>query len=124
MRDYLRPRLTPPPLPPVVPVPDQLKQHYAGYYQNISPMMQWSQGINRWLNARTLTVASNGLSVSLHGFYKHRVLPVTERLYRDENASLATVALLPDSDGHTEFNAGWKPSNEFRPWNTGRNSLA
>jgi CubicO group peptidase (beta-lactamase class C family) len=101
VRDYLRPRLTPPPLPPVVPVPDQLKQHYAGYYQNISPMMQWSQGINRWLNARTLTVTSNGLSVSFHGFYKHRVLPVTERLYRDEDASLATIALLPDTDGHT-----------------------
>jgi hypothetical protein len=82
-------------------VPDQLKQHYAGYYQNISPVMQWSQGINRWLNARTLSVTSNGLSVSFHGFYKHRVLPVTERLYRDENASLSTIALLPDTDGHT-----------------------
>ena len=101
VRDYLRPRLTPPPLPPVVPVPDHLKQHYAGYYQNITPEMQWSQGINRWLNARTLTVTSNGLSVSFHGFYKHRVLPVMERLYRDENASLATIALLPDTDGHT-----------------------
>jgi len=101
VRDYLRPRLTPPPLPPVVPVPGQLKQHYAGYYQNISPMMQWSQGINRWLNSRTLTVTSNGLSVSFHGFGKHRVLPVTERLYRDEHASLASLALLPDRDGHT-----------------------
>jgi hypothetical protein len=101
VRDYLRLRVAPPPLPPVVPVPNQLKQHYAGYYQNISPMMQWSQGINRWLDARTLTVTSNGLLVSFHGFYKHRVLPVTERLYRNEDASLATLALLPDTDGHT-----------------------
>ncbi|HVM46598.1 MAG TPA: serine hydrolase domain-containing protein [Candidatus Acidoferrum sp.] len=101
VRDYLQLRLTPPPLPPVVPVPDQLKQHYAGYYQDISPMMQWSQGINRWLNSRTLTVTSNGLAVSFHGFSKHRVLPVTERLYRNEDASLSTLALLPDADGHT-----------------------
>ena len=101
VRDYLRPRLTAPPLPPVVAVPDQLKRHYAGYYQSISPLMQWSQGINRWLDARTLTVTSNGLSVSFHGFYKHRVLPVTERLYRNEDASLATLALLPDAAGRT-----------------------
>ena len=36
IREYLRPKLTAPPLPPVVPVPDQLKRHYAGYYQYIS----------------------------------------------------------------------------------------
>ena len=99
VREYLRPKLTAPPLPPVVPVPDQLKQHYAGHYQCISPDAQWSQGINRWLNARTLTVTTNGFFVSFHGFHKHRMLPVTERLYRDEDGSLATVALLPDTDG-------------------------
>jgi CubicO group peptidase (beta-lactamase class C family) len=101
VHDYLQPRLIPPPLPPVVPVPDQLKQHYAGYYQSISPPFDWSQGINRWLNSRTLTVTSNGLSVSFHGFHKHPLLPVTERLYRDEKASLPTIALLPNADGHT-----------------------
>jgi CubicO group peptidase (beta-lactamase class C family) len=101
VREYLRPKLTAPPLPPVVPVPDQLKQHYAGHYQNISPFMQWSQGINRWLNARTLTVTSNGFFFSFHGFGKHRVVPVTERLYRGEDESLAAIALLPDADGHT-----------------------
>jgi hypothetical protein len=43
VRDYLRPQLIPPPMPPVVPVCDQLKQHYARYYQNISPVMtSWS----------------------------------------------------------------------------------
>ena len=101
VREYLRPKLTAPPLPPVVPVRDQFKQHYAGHYQCISPTAQWSQGINRWLNARTLTITTNGFFVSFHGFNKHRVLPVTERLFRDENATLATVALLPDTNGHT-----------------------
>ncbi len=100
IREYLRPKLTAPPLPPVVPVPDQLKRHYAGYYQYISSAVQWSQGISRWLNARTLTVTTNGFVVSFHGFRQHRVLPVTERLYRDEDGSLATIALLPDTDGH------------------------
>ena len=101
VREYLRPKLTAPPLPPVVPVPDPLKQHYAGHYQCISPDAQWSQGINRWLNARTLTVTTNGFFISFHGFHKHRVLPMTERLYRDEDLSLATVALLPETDGRT-----------------------
>ncbi|SPE56860.1 putative TonB-dependent receptor [Verrucomicrobia bacterium] len=101
VRDYLRPKLTPPPLPAVVPVPKQFQQHYAGHYQCISPGLQWTQGISRWLDARTLSVTTNGLLVSFHGFSKHRVVPVTERLYRNEDASLATVALLPDTDGHT-----------------------
>ena len=101
VREYLRPKLTAPPLPPVVPVPDPLKQHYAGHYQCISPDAQWSQGINRWHNARTLTVTTNGFFISFHGFHKHRVLPMTERLYRDEDLSLATVALLPETDGRT-----------------------
>jgi hypothetical protein len=106
VREYLRPKLTAPPLPPVVPVPDQLKQHYAGHYQCISPAAQWSHGINRWLNARTLTVTTNGFFVSFHGFYKHRVLPVTERLFRNEDESLALIALLPDTDGHTLIQCG------------------
>jgi len=101
VREYLRPKLTAPPLPPTVPVPDQLKQHYAGHYQCISPTAQWSQGINRWLNARTLTVTTNGFLVSLHGVHQHRVLAVTDRLYRGADESLAEIALLPNPDGHT-----------------------
>jgi len=101
IREYLRPKLTAPSLPPVVPVPDELKQHYTGHYQSISPDAQWSQGINRWLNARTLTLTSNGFLFSFHGFHKHRMLPVTERLYRGEDESLAAIALLPDTDGKT-----------------------
>jgi len=101
IREYLRPKLTAPSLPPVVPVPGELKQHYAGHYQSISPDAQWSQGINRWLNARTLTLTTNGFLFSFHGFNRHRMLPVTERLYRGEDESLAAIALLPDTDGKT-----------------------
>lgn len=101
VREYLQSKLTAPPLPPVVPVPEQVKQHYAGYYQCISPAAQFTQGIERWLNARTLTVTTNGLRISFHGFYGRRLLPVTERLYRREDESLATVALLPDMGGRT-----------------------
>jgi len=101
VRDYLRPGLTPPPVPPVAPVSEHLKQHYAGHYQFISPALQEFYGLERLLNARTVTVTTNGLSVSFPGFYKHRTVPVTERLYRGEDASLATIALLPDTDGHT-----------------------
>ena len=101
IREYLRPKLTASPLPPVVPVPAEFKRHYAGHYQCISPVMQWSQGIVRWLGDRTLTVTTNGFFISIHGFRQHRVLPVTERLYRGEDESLPAIALLPDTDGHT-----------------------
>jgi hypothetical protein len=106
IRDYLLNGLTPPPLPPVVPMPEPLKQHYAGYYQCITPTLQWSQGIYRWLNARTLSVTTNGLLISFHGLYKRRLVPVTERLLREEDESLASVALLPDNDGHTLIQCG------------------
>jgi hypothetical protein len=58
------------------------------------------------VNARTLTVATGGLFISFHGLYNHRVLPVTERLYRDENGSLPTLALLPDTEGHVRIECG------------------
>ena len=101
--DYLQARLTPPKLPPVATVSDQFLRHYAGHYQNISPSLQEFYGLNRLFSSRTLTVASNGLFISWFGFHKHRVVPVTERLYRNEDWPLATVALLPDSDGHTRI---------------------
>jgi hypothetical protein len=54
------------------------------------------------LGIRTLTVTTNGFLVS-HARNKLRFVPVTERLYRDEDTSLATLALLPDTDGHTRI---------------------
>ncbi len=106
VREYLRPKLTPPPLPPVVAVSEQFKQHYAGHYQCISPAAQWTQGINRWLNARTLTVTTKGMRISFHGIHSRRLLPVTERLYRNEDESVVTLALLPDTDGHIRIQRG------------------
>lgn len=106
IRQYLESHLTPPTLPPTAAVPEQLLRHYAGYYQFISPSAEWARGFNRWLDERTLTPATNGLFISFHGFKKHRLLPVTERLYRDEDASLATVALLPDTNGRILIQCG------------------
>jgi CubicO group peptidase (beta-lactamase class C family) len=98
--DYLRPKWTPPALPPVAPVSGQFLQHYAGHYQCVSPEMQWAQGLYRLLDTRTLSITTNGLYISPRGNPTHHLVPVTERLYRDEEASVATIALLPD-DGHT-----------------------
>lgn len=107
VRDYLISRLKPPPLPPVATVSKPFLRHYAGYYENISPTIQWSQGINRWLNTRTLTATTNGFVVSFHGFFEHRMVPVRERLYRKEDASLATLALLSDTDGYIRIQRGF-----------------
>lgn len=106
LRDYLCARLTAPQPPPVATVSEQFLQHYAGHYQFISPIWQEFYGLDRLFNTRTLTATTNGFFVSFNGFYKHRVVPVTERLYRDEDASLATVALLPDSNGDIRYQNG------------------
>lgn len=124
LRDYLRAGLTPPKRPPVATVPQQFLQHYAGHYQSISPSLQEFYGLQRLVNGRTLTVTTNGFFVSFHGLYEHRVLSVTERLYRDEDASLATVALLPDTDGHIRIQCGMEtferiPSLEYWAQMTG-----
>jgi hypothetical protein len=44
VRQYLTRDLVPPALPPVAMVSSELKQHYEGYYQAISPREQWLHG--------------------------------------------------------------------------------
>lgn len=115
IREYLRPRLSAPPLPPVVPVSDELKQHYAGYYRYISTSVEWAQGFHQVLSGRVLTVTTNGLLINSIAWHKHLMVPVTDRLYRDVDTSLPTLALLPDQDGHTLIQSSMEMTFERIP---------
>jgi len=99
IRTYLVRDLTPPLLPPPVSVPAELQRHYGGHYQIISPSEQWLYAFDRLAGIKKLTFTSDALSASTYGFGREKWMPVSPRLYRKENQSAATLALLPDEDG-------------------------
>jgi CubicO group peptidase (beta-lactamase class C family) len=107
VRQYVTRGLTPPPLPALVAVPDQVQQHFTGYFQGISPRSQLMYGLERLLDIRQLSVTNNGLSTSVYGFHREQLVPVSARLFRRKDQSIATVALLPDAKGEVLIQFGW-----------------
>jgi hypothetical protein len=99
IRTYLVRDLTPPLLPPPVSVPTELQHRYGGYYQIISPSVQSRYAFDRLVGIKKLTLTPDALSASTYGFGREKWMPVSPRVYRKENQSAATLALLPDEDG-------------------------
>src|SRR5207247_3343381 len=99
--------------------PTELQRHYAGYYEGTSPRNQWLNGFARLLNVRKLTFATNELSTTTYGLGRERWVPVSERLFRKADQSVATFALLPDTDGETMIQCRWgtlKKVSALRVW--------
>lgn len=119
LRQYLTNGLVAPLLPPLATVPAQLREHYHGYYQIISPSEQWFYGFERLINVKKLTLTTNGLSTSTYGLMKKQWVPLSDRLFRLEDQSLAQVALLPDADGEILIQYGlitFKKISAVRFW--------
>lgn len=123
VRHYIIRDLTPPALPPVASVPAELQQHYAGYYQGISPRVQLFYPLERLLDIRRLAFTTNGLSITIYDLYREKYhaqwVPMTERLLRGEQQSAPRLALLPDADGETLIQFGWgtfKKVSALRVW--------
>ena len=117
IRQYMTNSLAPPALPPIAAVPSALKQHYQGYYQIISPQMQWSYGFLHLLSVKKLTFTTNGLLTSIYGFVdKNHWVPLSERLFRHTTEALAQVALLPDADGKVLMQYGFIIFEKIPPW--------
>ena len=111
--------LAAPALPPVVPLAPGLRQHYQGYYQFISPTAQWAYGFERLITVKKLTFDASGLSTGTYGWQRNRWVPMSGRLFRHENESIAMVALLPDADGETLIQCGFdtfKKVSALRVW--------
>jgi CubicO group peptidase (beta-lactamase class C family) len=117
IRQYMTNSLAPPALPPIAAVPAGLKQRYQGFYQIISPQMQWSCGFEHLLSVKKLTFTTSGLSTSTYGLvYKDEWVPLSERLFRHANESVAQVALLPDADGKILMQYGFTIFERVPTW--------
>jgi hypothetical protein len=114
VRHYIIRGLTPPALPPVAFVPAEVQRHYEGYYQEISPRMQLAYGLDRLLNMGWVGFTTNRVSVI--GLRWAQLVPVTDRLFREKDQSLATLALLPDNDGKTLIQYGWWTFKKVSGW--------
>ena len=99
IRRYVVQGLTAPALPPAAPVPAELQRRYRGYYQFISPRQQWLYPFYRLLFIQKLNFTTEGLSTVSGRLLRERWVPVSERLFRREQESQASLALLPGADG-------------------------
>ena len=116
VRAYLTNGLAPPALPPVAPVPPGLKEHYQGYYQFISPNAQWCYGFLRLMNVKQLTFSATGLSTSTYGLMRESWVPLSGRLFRRANETMAGVALLPDAGGEKLIQYGTNTFQKISAW--------
>jgi CubicO group peptidase (beta-lactamase class C family) len=119
VRRYVIRDLTPPALPSAASAPAELQQHYRGYYQGVSPRMQWFYGFERLMKIKKLSFAADGLSTTTYGLHQERWVPMSERLFRKEDQSVATLALLPDADGEILIQSDWgifKKVSALRVW--------
>jgi hypothetical protein len=117
IRHYMTNSLVPPALPPIAAVPAALEPLYQGYYQMISPQMQWSSGFEHLLSVTKLTFTTDGLSTSSYGLVlKKQWVPLSERLFRQANESVAQVALLPDAEGKIRMQYGWTIFEKVPAW--------
>jgi CubicO group peptidase (beta-lactamase class C family) len=119
VRHYVIRDLIPPALPPEASVPPELQRHYSGYYQGISPRVQMFYPLERLINITRLVFTAKRLSITTFDLHHEQWVPMTERLFRREYQSAATLALLPDADGETLIQAGsgtFKQISASRVW--------
>jgi CubicO group peptidase (beta-lactamase class C family) len=116
VRQYLTNGLVAPTLPPLAMIPAELREHYQGYYQIISPPQQWSYGFERVVNVKKFTFTANGLSVGTYGLRSKQWVPMSGRLFRKDDEPLADVALLPDADGKTLVQYGLVTFKKIPAW--------
>jgi hypothetical protein len=119
VRHYVIRDLTPPALPAAGSIPAELQQRYAGYYEAINPRIQQLYAFQRLGNVTKLSFSGTGLSTSTYGIHREQWVPMSDRLFRRSNQSIATIALLPDADGETLIQFGWgtfKKVSAVRAW--------
>jgi hypothetical protein len=78
-----------------------VREHYGGYYQVITPRQQRWYLIERLIAVKKLSFTTNALTATTYGLHREHWVAMSDRLFRRDNDSLATVALLPDADGES-----------------------
>jgi CubicO group peptidase (beta-lactamase class C family) len=115
VRHYVIRGLKPPAVPHTAAVPVALRLHYGGYYEAISPRSQWLYGFERLIHVERLAFTGDRLSTSFSGPGPQRWVPISDRLFRKEDQSVATLALLPDVDGEILIQTGWTTFKKVSP---------
>src|SRR6202034_2644638 len=81
VRQYVIRGLKPPAMPHAAAVPIEVRQHYGGYYEAISPRTQWLYGFERLIHIERLAFTGDRLSTSIScGPGPQRWVPVADRL--------------------------------------------
>jgi CubicO group peptidase (beta-lactamase class C family) len=116
VRHYIIRDLPRPALPPTALVPEDLQHHYAGYYQGISPRIQLLYAFTRLINVKQFHFTADKLSATTYGIHREEWVPMSERLFRKKDQSIATVALLPDADGEMLIQFRWETFTKVSAW--------
>jgi hypothetical protein len=95
LANFITRGLQKPPLPPAPSVATTTMNPFVGYFAPISPRHEILRPIERMV-IFNVWFENNGLITSLLG-KRVRLVPVTDKLFRNEDDPVATVALISDS---------------------------
>jgi CubicO group peptidase (beta-lactamase class C family) len=96
---YLTRELQPPKPPESVPVPDDLAERFAGWYQPDSPRTEMLRWLEQLLGVARVGVREDTLTFDPLLGEADTFMTVTERLYRHEKSPVPGLALMEDPDG-------------------------
>jgi CubicO group peptidase (beta-lactamase class C family) len=119
VRDYLTQDQPQPQPPPVVPI-SQLARDRAGWYRPDNPRVEKVRFLERILGLVRVTATDSGLILRpLVGDARHFV-PVSDRLFRQPSAPVATLALIDDPHNGRDDAVEWMgyllPVSLHRAW--------
>jgi CubicO group peptidase (beta-lactamase class C family) len=97
VRDYLTQDQMPPEPPPMAPV-SPLARERAGWYRPDNPRVAKLRFVERVLGLIRVTATDSGLVIKPLLEEAHHVVPVSDRLFRQPSAPVATLALIDDPD--------------------------
>jgi len=96
---YLTRELQPPQAPESVPVPDDLAERFAGWYQPDSPRTEGLRWLEQLLGVARVTVRNDTLTLDPLLGEADSFVAVGERLFRHAKSPVAGLALMEDPDG-------------------------
>jgi len=97
VRDYLTQDEPAPEPPPVAPV-SQLARDRAGWYRPDNPRVAKFRFVERVLGLVRVTATDSGLTMKPLFDDAHQFVPVSDRLFRQPSAPVATLALIDDPE--------------------------
>jgi CubicO group peptidase (beta-lactamase class C family) len=97
VRDYLTQDQVPAEPPPVAPV-SPLARERAGWYRPDNPRVAKLRFVERVLGLIRVTATDSGLVIKPLLERAHHFVPVSDRLFRQPSAPVATLALIDDPD--------------------------